>query len=217
MKKIYILFFISLLFLGCEELDRQPLTTLGEATFWQSDDDAEKGVNGIYNTLAHNQMYENFFLHTDAISPNLFSVWSYKHILEISEGRGYDASSNYPKWIWGKCYEGIVRANQVLTHVPEIEMDESLKNRFMAEARFLRALFYFHLSNLYGDVPLILELQTVSDAQVPRDPKAIVVTEILKDLEFAIANLPTAHASKDLGRVTKGAAYALKSRVHLYN
>lgn len=217
MKRIYIFFSISLLFISCKELDRFPLSNLSEGTFWQTADDATKAINGVYNVLADNSMYRDFFINTDGISNNMLSAYSFNGYLEISENRGWDAASPIPRAFWAKSYEGIVRANQVLTNVPDIKMDNALKNRILGEARFLRALFYFHLSNLWGDVPLILELQKVGEeALVPRDPKSEIVASVLADLEFAIANLPEKYGAADLGRATKGAALALRSRVHLY-
>ncbi len=217
MKNIYIVFLILFMLFGCEDLDRFPLSTLSEATFWQTADDATSGVNGVYNVLADNLMYRDFFIQTDGVSNNMLSAYSFDGFLEISENRAWDASSPVPRDFWAKAYEGIVRANQVLTQVPDIEMDTELQSRLLGEARFLRALFYFHLSNLWGDVPLILELQTVGEeALVPRDPRSSVISAVFSDLEFAINNLPDSYASVDLGRVTKGAALALKSRVHLY-
>ncbi len=217
MKKIYAFLIFSFLYIGCDDLDRFPLSTLSEGTFWQTAEDATMGVNGVYNVLADNRMYRDFFIQTDGIANNMLSAYSFDGFLEISENRGWDASSPVPRDFWAKSYEGIVRANQVLTHVPDIEMDAGLKNRLLGEASFLRALFYFHLSNLWGDVPLILELQQVGEeALVPRDPKSAVLNSIFDDLSFAINNLPDSYSTSDLGRATKGAALGLKSRVHLY-
>ncbi len=217
MKNIYIVFLTLFLLFGCDDLDRFPLSTLSEATFWQTADDATLAVNGVYNVLADNNMYRDFFIQTDAIANNMLSAYSFDGFLEISENRGWDASSPVPRAFWAKAFEGIVRANEVIVRIDEIEMDNELRNRILGEAHFLRALFYFHLSNLWGDVPLIQGLQKVGEeALVSRDPKASVVAAIFQDLDFAVNNLPESYPSSDLGRVTKGAALALKSRVHLY-
>jgi starch-binding outer membrane protein, SusD/RagB family len=218
MKKIILVIAIALLNLSCsEDLERLPLSTIGEPAFWKTSEDAVAGVNATYNVLADNQMYREFMRHSDALSDNGFSQFSFNYYLEISEGRSYDASSVLPGQIWAKGYEGVVRANTVIEKVAGIEMDPNLKSRILAEAAFLRGLFYFNLTNLYGDVPLILTHQTVEESLVGRNPKALVVDQIIKDLNTAIAGLPVSYAATDLGRVTKGAAIALKSRVYLYN
>ncbi len=218
MKKIFILLFLTAVSFGCSDnLERLPLTTIGEPAFWKTSNDAINGVNGVYNVLADNNMYRDFMRHSDALSDNAYSQYSFNYYLEISEGKSYDASSVLPKSIWTKAYEGIVRANTVIEKVPTIEMDAILKTRILGEAHFLRALFYFHLTNLYGNVPLVLKHQTVEESLVPRDPKATVVAQIITDLSTAANSLPTSYTASDVGRVTKGAALALKSRVFLYN
>ncbi|WP_215223594.1 RagB/SusD family nutrient uptake outer membrane protein [Echinicola shivajiensis] len=217
MMKKYIAFILTALCLGCADLERYPLNSIGAPEFWATSDDATLAINGVYNVLAHNQMYRDFMRHSDALVDNAYSQWSYNHYLEISEGRGFDASSVWPLNFWRKSYEGIVRANEVLLNVPEIQMEENTKNRILGEASFLRALFYFHLTNLYGDVPLVLTKQTVEESLVGRNPKSEVLTQILSDIDVAINNLPDSYGPSNLGRATKGAAIALKSRVHLYN
>ncbi len=217
MKNINTIFLTLFVLCSCSDLDRFPLSNLSEATFWQSADDVTLAVNGVYNVLADNRMYRDFFIQTDGISNNMLSAYSFDGFLEISENRAWDASSPVPRAFWAKAYEGIVRANEVIVRGQAVEMDAALKTRLLGEVHFLRALFYFHLTNLWGDVPLIQDLQTVGEkALVSRDPKATVVAAVFQDLEVAINSLPETYPSSDLGRVTKGAALALKSRVHLY-
>ncbi len=218
MKKIILVFTIALLNFSCsDDLERLPLSTIGEPAFWKTSEDAIAGVNATYNVLADNQMYREFMRHSDALSDNGYSQNSFNYYLEISEGRSYDASSVLPGLVWAKGYEGVVRANTVMEKVALLDMDSGLKSRILAEASFLRALFYFNLTNLYGDVPLILKHQTVEESLVGRSAKAAVIDQVIMDLNTAIAGLPVSYAATDLGRVTKGAAIALKSRVYLYN
>ena len=96
-------------------------------------------------------------------------------------------------------------------------IDEAVCNQIEAEAKFIRAFNYTYLTELYGDVPLITTNLTLEEAQTPRSPKAKVVELILSDLDYAASVLPEAYSGDDKGRVTKGAAYALKARVALYN
>ncbi|MBN2819753.1 MAG: RagB/SusD family nutrient uptake outer membrane protein, partial [Bacteroidales bacterium] len=90
--------------------------------------------------------------------------------------------------------------------------------QIQAQALALRAYHYMYLTELYGDVPLVLQVfRGIEESLVPRDPKETIVNQILGDLDVAIANLPNTWAGSDKGRITKGAALALKSRIALYN
>jgi hypothetical protein len=96
-------------------------------------------------------------------------------------------------------------------------MDATLKNRFLGEARFLRALFYFDLVRAFGDLPKIT--QSSPPLRVPRSPKEEIYTElIIPDLLFAIDNLPekNQYADVDAGRATKGAAKSLLAKVYMF-
>lgn len=89
--------------------------------------------------------------------------------------------------------------------------------RMIGEARFLRALYYFNLQEFFGGVPLILETpDAIKHSDLPRDTKEKVVEQILKDLDDGIGVLPLTYPATDKGRVTKGAALALKARILLY-
>lgn len=97
-------------------------------------------------------------------------------------------------------------------------MDEALRNRTIAESRFLRAYFYFFLVRLFGDVPLILEELSQGEFYTQtRTPKEQVYNLIIEDLVFAVENLPakSEYAAEDLGRATSGAARGMLARVYL--
>ena len=98
-------------------------------------------------------------------------------------------------------------------------LDDALKNRMRGEARFIRAFHYFNLTAWYGDVPLVENILTVEESLVlTRNSQQSIIDFIYADLDFAEANLPknTAYAAADRGRITKGAALALKARLALY-
>jgi hypothetical protein len=125
----------------------------------------------------------------------------------------FDASDNNVRDVWRFMYEGINAANAVVGRAGQVAMDERVKTRRVAEARFLRAFYYFHLVQLFGDVHLTLEETTDPTSQATRAPRAEVYRTILEDLAFAETNLPEATA--DYGRATKGAARHLLAKVHL--
>lgn len=117
--------------------------------------------------------------------------------------------------IWDQFYTGINQANTVVERAPEVEnMEDTEKARVMGEARFLRALYYFHLVQQFGPVHFTLEETKGVQTEANRTPVATVYDQgVVPDLEYAIANLPV--ATNDYGRVTKPAAEALLARVHL--
>src|SRR5690606_36609178 len=115
---------------------------------------------------------------------------------------------------WAHAYEGIGRCNTYLAKLIDIPMDEAKKNQGMAEAKFLRAIFYSMLVNYYGDAPLILDPPVAEHNTLPRTPKDQVFAQIIKDLDEAAAVL--GDEATQVGRATKGACYALKARQYLY-
>jgi hypothetical protein len=184
-------------------------------SFWKTDADALAGVNAVYSTL-----------HRGGISR-----WMpFYYIIRSDEGRSQspatDIVNNMDQFlvtdynygnavaVWNDNYIGVNRANQVIDNVPNIPMDATLKARYVGEAKFLRALYYYHLVTLWGNVPLILQTSVVGDkpasAAIPQ-----VWAQIEKDLTDAAAVLPTTYGSADVGRATKGAAYALLAKAQM--
>jgi tetratricopeptide (TPR) repeat protein len=119
------------------------------------------------------------------------------------------------RW-WSALYEGIKRANVVIEKVPSINMNEQLRNRYIAEASFLRGLFYFDLVRAFGGVPKVTS--TTPATKTPRSTDAEIYELIISDLEFAAQHLPekSLYAPDDAGRATKGAAKSLLARVYLF-
>lgn len=125
--------------------------------------------------------------------------------------------------VWGGHYEAIARANQALDNLPTLSINDTLKNRLIGEASFLRAYFYFNLVRSFGGVPLITKVadptnQTDIQNGRIRATSAQVYAQIEGDLTKAIASLPekSQYGSADLGRATKGAAKALLAKVSMY-
>lgn len=120
-------------------------------------------------------------------------------------------------------YQGIARCNMTLQYVAAMQtdstMDSRLKQRYLAEAHFLRAYYYFHLVRIFGGVPLTLQVENDAERwEMPRNSVAEVFTQIIADLEIANQGLwlRSEYDTKDLGRATKGAAQGLLQKVYLY-
>lgn len=118
---------------------------------------------------------------------------------------------------WNDHYQGVFRANILLQKITGVSMDDASKARFSAEAKALRALYYFNLVRMFKNVPLLLEPLTATNIyEVKQAKPEEVYAQIEKDLTEAIAVLPATLTSSELGRFSKGAAKALLGKVYLY-
>ncbi|TBW30349.1 RagB/SusD family nutrient uptake outer membrane protein [Gramella sp. KN1008] len=125
--------------------------------------------------------------------------------------------------LWENHYQGIARANRAILLLPDVDIEDDLKNRLLGEARFLRGLMYFRMVQMFGGVPLIDFIPDPNSEEdinraYQRASLEEMYTFIEKDLQFAIDNLPfkSEYAPSDLGRAPKGAALALMAKVKLY-
>lgn len=222
--KIYITFaLVCILFMytGCNDnfLDIAPKEAASVDSFFSSETDAIAAINAAYASLQNRSMY---------------SEWYPKAVEGASDDMGLSNTddlslANYT-WsptlqptddVWQGSYEGIFRANLVLQRVPDIEMDSAKKDRIVGEAHFLRALYYWHLMTLFGEVPLVVEANPndPTEAELPKSSSPEIIAQMVNDLEMAIELLPRHedYSSADVGRATEGAARALLGKVYLYS
>jgi tetratricopeptide (TPR) repeat protein len=204
---------------GCSSfLDENPTDRLVAANFYTGEKDAQAAVDATYeqlNSLYNRLMYMLGELPTDNMKNGLGMPNPFLQDLEFLR---HNSQNTFVRDMWKNCYSGISRANSAINRIPGIEkVPENKKNRFVGEACFLRGLYYFNLVRYFGDVPLILNLQTVEDAMVPRTPKAEVYNQIIQDLTFAENNLPLRpeYTALDEGRANRGAAKILLGKVYL--
>ncbi|HEY3404880.1 MAG TPA: RagB/SusD family nutrient uptake outer membrane protein [Ohtaekwangia sp.] len=209
---------------ACVSLEEDPESFIAPEQFYKTSGDAVAAVNSIYfhlNTNAAGQqpIYNSLFntgmdFMTDDITagpgspnPDVRSLAILAHSSTFLRG----------KEIWMQHYSAVNKANVALERIPAIDMNEELKNRLLGETRFLRALYYFNLVRLFGDVPLLLTDQTklpISELQVPRTPKEEVYDQIIEDLNEAVTLFQEGNTG-EVGRATEGAAKALLSKVYL--
>lgn len=204
-----------------EFLEKAPKGELTSENFFKDANQAEQAVNAIYAHLrSFNVHVFSYIGITDIASDDADkgSVPGDAGFLQDINDFTFDANNSAVNGIWSGYYQGVFRANQVLTNVPDIEMEEELKTRLLGEARFLRAYFYFFLVRTYGDIPLIDRPLNPDEYRQPRVPAAQIYDFIEEDLTFAIANLPekSEYSATDLGRATSGAAKAYLAKVHLF-
>lgn len=201
-------------------LNVPPQAQQPSVTFWKTPEDALKGVNAIYanlrswNNVAFNAIAiestgsdeaDKGSTPTDATFFNLYDQFT----VTSTHGTLLD--------FWTGQYQNINLCNQVLDNIPNISMDETLRNRYLAEAKFVRAYSYFRLVRAYGNVVLRLHVpKDNSEYNLPQSDKATVYAQIEKDLNEAAAVLPQSYGAADLGRATKGAAIGLHAKVAMY-
>jgi hypothetical protein len=188
--------------------------------FWKTPEDAAKGVNAIYGNL---RSWENTAFPAIAIESmgsddaDKGSTASDASFFLQFDRFTIDPDQGNISGFWNGQYRNINYVNQVLDNVPAITMDESLKARYLAEAKFVRALSYFRLVRAFGGVPLRLHVPlNDTEYKLPRATVAEVYAQIEKDLTEATAVLPANYGAADLGRATKGAALTLHAKVAMY-
>jgi len=218
MQKLLVVLSIFLGVTGCTKtfLNATPSDQVSDANFWQSDADAKAGVTAIYDQMQHNYQIYGFLPETEGITPNAW-IWSgyLNGYSAIAEGNLLATTTTPVADKWKQLYNGIYKSNLALEKIPAIRMDEALKNRLMAEAKFLRALFYYILADYYGGVPILRNTLKLGAVLPGRDSLSDVLHFVTSECDSAALYLPAAYGASDIGRATLGAAWALKARTFL--
>lgn len=213
MKKLIYILITSfvILFSSCEDLlDVQPQYAPSEATFWQTENDVNAAVNGVYKVL-HDLYTFDLFGMLDVMTP-------IAHARTVTRHNGlasgvFDATNSVVRDRWAASYRGIVRANDVLMNMDKVDLSTDVQAERRGETLFLRSFFYFNLIYFYGDVPLILDVPRLSDPLPGRTSKADILEKLHDDLDEAINLLNTEASEK--GRITQGAALTLKAKLYM--
>ncbi|WP_373512638.1 RagB/SusD family nutrient uptake outer membrane protein [Persicitalea sp.] len=215
MKK-YIAILVVLL-QSCSQsiLDVNPTDRFTDQTFWKTEEHAQAGLNAIYNSLYGNALHGgNMMAELDGATSNIYTYNGPGG--NIARGIHDASNTGIINNRWDQAYGGIGRANTLLARIGDIKMPDANKKRYIAEAKFLRGLFYFDLWIAYGGVPVILDAPTVEQGALPRNTSDETLAQIVKDLTEAAADLPKSYTGGNKGRATAGAANALKSRTLLF-
>lgn len=194
-------------------LDKQPHSALSSDTFWKTASDAEAGLTAIYDALqvGRGSLGWSMMGLFDLLTP--VGHCRQGSINGIAAGN-HDVSNGTTKGLWQNSYRGVVRANDFLANVDNMEVNDAeaeLLKQYKGEAQFLRAMFYFHLADMFGDVPLFTHVPTVDDAFAEKSSKAEVLALVKSDLDAAAQVLP--EQASVAGRATKGAALAMRAKV----
>jgi len=240
MRKIYkslVCFFVGSLLLSIsscvKDLLEQPATTeLDLTAYWQTEADAEGGVLAMYNNI-RNVFHKDYFFDGQGDYVRVRGMSSISSVGTLGNGGAYWTGStlgHYSPSSYGSnfdnmfraLYAGVNRANYVIDNVTAMlprlpAAQESLESK-IAEARLMRALVYFRLICMWGDVPYIDKIVVSNDEviNIPRTPIEEVKNHILADLDYAIEKLPSARTPSQRERVAKPAALALRGKVNLF-
>lgn len=202
-------------FVSCNDLDLAPTNKFTDLNYWTSEAKASSVLSMAYSQM----MSSGYFFADERLSDNLYEGRGSTDEKLITSGQANAALGRFSE-DWKKCFEGIKTCHTFLENVDRVpDMDETLKNRMKAEARFIRAMLFFRLANNYGDVPLFDYTLTIEEANtIARSPKADVIKFVRDELNDIVGTLPTRqeYAAADNGRITKGAAMTLLARTYLY-
>jgi hypothetical protein len=202
-------------------LDLDNPNAITDASFYKTEADAIRASNAMYSSLQKVELYSTnlaytYDLRADDYKPtkNLVGYGAFPQIANFT----LNATNDFVKGHWQYLYEGVFRCNVVLEKIPAITMAETRKKWILGEAKFLRGFYYWHLANLFGNVPLILSTpKSQADFRPAASTQAQVYQQVITDFTDAKNALPTPNewGSKEIGRATKGAAQGFLGKLYL--
>ncbi|WP_303919459.1 RagB/SusD family nutrient uptake outer membrane protein [Draconibacterium sediminis] len=226
-KILYLLVITISLLASCREediLDKSPLTEISEADVWTDPALVESFVNARYNKIGHGWA-ESW---QSSVVDESYLTWSrgcepytQGYVSATDLGRMNGAWWGWDNRAWSTVWGNISNCNMFFERVEGVEFaDEALKNRLVGEMTFIRALMYFDLVSRWGAMPIITDAYTLADREeflnVERDTYKENVDFIVSECDKAAELLPGSYSGSNIGRATKVAALALKSRMLLY-
>lgn len=221
MKKLVYITLLSALFglTSCDDqLDQKPVSSTTAESFYTNTNDFTQAVNGVYSKLTSypSQVLWLGEMRSDNLNVLHDGNRDWQGINDFSPNI---TTTGFISSAWNDNFNGIFNANSVLQALEtkgSIITDATLKTRFTAETRFLRAFYYFQLVRTFGKVPLIEKpLTAVEVESVPRSNVSDIYKLIIADLEFASQNLPLSYTGANIGRATSNAAKGLLGLVYL--
>ncbi len=215
--------FSALVINSCNE-DKLALVNpndLSPETYFTTDAQVQSAVNSIYGSLQTTSLYNrHMWFGLDLMSHEATGNSALEADKRVYLDFTFDATHGPIGGFWESCYRGINKANFVINNadkialIPESETPQARKDKFIGEAKFMRALYYFMLTNRYGDIPIYTAVPADNQG-LPRSPKADVWALIETDLLDAAAKcLPK--SEEEAGRATSGAAWGLLGKARLY-
>jgi hypothetical protein len=205
--------------------DLRPLGSTSYENYWKTEQDAIEAVNSMYYYMMDEDMFARGFMwyinaSDDMVTGRINSVADNIKNFNVTGNEGYTS------WMYPQSYKIIRRANEVILNVPDMDIEENLKNRLLGEAYFMRGFHYFWLSHNYGDnsenggVPIITEENMRDEAGSYKRPQSVTdnYAQIVEDLKMAADLLPlfTEFEGNEYGRTHKDAALGYIAKTYLY-
>ena len=218
-------------FVTCTDiLDTAPYHQVGTANMWKTEALTDQGVNGIYANLRNWGIYGtgngSGAASLSSGSPTMangMGQWAYEVAGPLAQTHnGLDflfgslsTGSGTVNNVWRRLYEGVHRANNALANLPGAPVSDTKRARLIAEVKFLRAFHYFRLNELWRGVPYYDTPIEVQDCTKGQETEAFIWGKVLDDLNDCIGESNFPNNDFVDGRVTKGAAYALRGKVYM--
>lgn len=218
MKTLISLGLMGLLVMSCSQdfLEVPPVSSVTTDNLYKTDKDFQDALTGCYAALR--SAYDNMYVYGDIRSDDAWHALS--NNVQMNSINNFSERSSEPVFetTWTDYYLLIFRANILLGRISDVEVSEvPNKERYVLEAKFLRALAYFDLVRIFGDVPKITSEISIEDSyKEGRKPVDEIYQDIIiPDLLEADAGLPVSYTGVNVGRATKGAAKSLLGKVYL--
>ena len=224
LNKILILTLSAMTFVGCDDfLDKSALGQLTNEEFFVTEDDAVAAVVGATSIYKDYRYTRSIWSFGDITSDDATASGSDNDVSAARRWENLAFHADYGRIgdRWNACFRAINRAMQAIEGIEKMEagiFKNYKQNYLIGEAYFTKAYFYFEAVRTWGDLPLITATPVLADKNKRRSPKEEVYALIESDLTYATQNLPRKKEldSKDLGRATSDAAWALLAKVYLY-
>ena len=216
---------ISLASCSDEFTNLEPLGSTSSGNFWKTAQDAEEAANSMYYYMKDEDMFSRGFMWYINASDDMVTG-RIKAYADNTKNFNLVGDEGGLKWMYSQSYKVIRRANDILLNVPDMDINEGIKNRVLGEAYFMRAFHYHWIAYHYGDngvnggVPIVTEENMFKEAGSYTRPASVIenYAQIIEDLDKAIALLPlyTDMPNEDWGRAHKDAALAYKAKTFLF-
>lgn len=206
-------------FIGCSELEENPIGTLSPEAFFNTERDSETAMFGAYAALTVNNVYGRNYQMMVSLPSDMTDIGNPGTSPARVEMNNftYSPTNGVINSYWQAIYVVIMGANNVIDGTPKIDATEEVKNQYIAEARVLRGYCYYQLVRLFGEVPLITTFisDPASVSDISRSSVDDVYNSIIDDFKFGIEHLPSSYGSGYRSRPTSLTAYAMLASVHL--
>jgi len=202
---------------GCKKfLDEELLGERSDLQFYQTAEDAELALTGIYNSLSFAEANNRIWVFGDVASDDAAKggIPGDQADIGLIDDFNITTTNGNLENVWNLYYEGVSRANWLLDNIGGINMNQERKDEITGEAKFLRAYYYYRLASVFGDIPVHISVPTPQEMQKPATPVDEVFTNvIIPDLNEAASKLPETASA---GRATKYSAWGLLTKCYLF-